>query len=86
MFGFGKLPCVICDHLVPRSAAVRIRDHDDLAVCRRCFERWEREGRLCKHCSSPVQGPQDPGIFLNGLNVRRYTFGHCDCGASLLVA
>jgi predicted amidophosphoribosyltransferase len=79
MFGLGKLPCVVCDHPVPRTEAVAVRDRKDIGVCKACLARWRREGALCTHCKTPVVGAQEHGIFLD-----RYVFGHYDCGASAL--
>jgi hypothetical protein len=81
MFGFGKLPCVVCDRPVPRKQALALRDRKDIGVCKACLERWVREGAMCMRCKSPVVGSQDRGVFLDC-----YVFGHYDCGAAAFAA
>lgn len=79
MFGLGRGPCAACDRQVPKKEALRVRDRKDLLICQSCYDRWDRGGRTCVQCQTPVRGPQEIGVFLD-----RYTFGHADCGASLL--
>lgn len=82
MPGFARVPpCVVCDHTLSRKEVIALRDRKDIAVCRRCVERWRRDGAICPRCQAPVVGSQGRGIFLD-----RYVFGHSDCGASLLTA
>jgi hypothetical protein len=82
MFGFGKSTCILCDQRVPNREAFAVRHRKGFAVCRRCVEQWQGKGGTCPKCSSPLQGPQDVGIFLEG----KRTFGHADCGAVPLIA
>lgn len=80
MFGLGKVPCVLCDRLITRRQALRLRDRDDIAVCQACRERWQRDGSVCAECGAPVRGVRDVGVLLD-----RYAFGHADCGGVQLV-
>jgi hypothetical protein len=82
MFGFGKVPCILCDQQVARKAAFAVRDRKGFAVCRLCVERWQAAGGMCPQCNAPLRGSQDPGVFLDGVR----SFGHADCGALRLVA
>ncbi len=79
MFGFGKVPCVVCDRQVSQKDALRLRDRKDTIVCRNCFAQWDRDGRKCGRCESPVRGAQGIGLFSD-----RYRLGHEDCGAERL--
>ena len=81
MFGFGRIPCVVCDHAFSRRDIVALRDRNDIGVCKSCLERWQRDGAICQRCRSAVEGAQERGIFLD-----RYVFGHLDCGAARLAA
>jgi len=82
MFGFGKVPCFICDAQVPRKAAMTVREEKGFTVCRHCLERWQARGGACPRCQAPLRGGQEPGIFLTG----KRAFGHADCGAFRLLA
>jgi hypothetical protein len=82
MFGFGKLPCILCDQPIARRDALAVRDRKGYVVCRTCFERWQAAGGTCPHCHTPLRGAQEPGIFLEG----NRSFGHPDCGAARLIA
>jgi len=79
MFGLGRGPCVACDRHVPKKEVLRVRDRKDLVICRSCYDGWDREGRTCARCKTPVRGSQEIGVFLD-----RSTLGHADCGANLL--
>jgi hypothetical protein len=81
MFGFGKLPCVVCDRVVPRKEALRLREHKAIVICKRCYDAWDRDGRKCKTCATPVRGTQEMGVFLDD----HHGLGHADCGAARLV-
>jgi hypothetical protein len=80
MFGFGKLPCVLCDRVVSRKEALRLREHKEIVICKRCYDGWDRQGRKCQGCQTSVRGTQEMGVFLD-----HYGLGHADCGASRLV-
>jgi len=77
MFGFGKVPCVLCDRQVSRKEALRLRDKKDTVICGACYAAWEGAGRKCGSCDTPVRGVQEAGVFLRD----RHGFGHADCGA-----
>ncbi|HEY7519721.1 MAG TPA: hypothetical protein VIE36_15660 [Methylomirabilota bacterium] len=77
MFGFGKVTCILCDQRIARTEALAIRGRKGFAVCRVCVERWQANGGTCPQCKTPLRGPQDAGIFLEG----RRSLGHADCGA-----
>lgn len=80
MFGLGKIPCVLCDRLIAKRGALRLRGRDDIAVCSECREKWQRAGSLCAQCHAPVRGARDTGVLLD-----RGAFGHADCGGVQLV-
>ncbi len=80
MFGFGKVPCVLCDQQSARGQHRRVRDRKGYVVCHGCYEKWDRSGRSCERCGTPVHGGQEVGLFMDG----RRALGHADCGASLL--
>ena len=82
MFGFGKVPCLLCDQRVTRKDALTVREHKGFTFCRPCFERWQARGATCPRCQAPLRGGQEPGIFLHG----KREFGHADCGALRLIA
>jgi len=82
MFGFGKVPCVLCDQQIWSKEAFKVLGHKGYAVCRRCFDRWHAHGGTCPECRAPLRGGQEPGIFLRDPRA----FGHADCGADRLVA
>ncbi len=82
MFGFGKVPCVLCDRKVTRREAVRLLGRKDTAICQSCLTAWERNGRTCQGCATAVRGNQEVGVFLRG----HRGFGHADCGADRLRA
>ena len=79
MFGWGTIFCVLCDHQVPKREAVLLPGRKDVAVCSRCWEKWDRVGAMCARCKTPVRVDSDAGIFLD-----RYALGHRDCGAAPL--
>jgi hypothetical protein len=81
MFWKRYVTCGICNVSVPKAQAKSTLEQGFVAVCRTCYERWSRSGRVCAKCSTPVRGPQQPGLFpdLHGL-------GHADCGGALLAA
>jgi hypothetical protein len=80
MFGFGKVTCFFCDQRVPGKEAIRGSASRDVAVCRSCYEKWERDGRTCVAGRTPVQASQEVGAFFKP----RPSFGHADCGGVLL--
>jgi hypothetical protein len=82
MFGFGKVPCLLCDRQVTRKEALAVQGQKGFAVCRGCIEGWQARGGKCPKCQTPLWGGQQAGIFLQG----RRSFGHADCGATRLVA
>jgi hypothetical protein len=77
MFSLGKATCILCDQRIARKDALAVRDRKGFAVCRHCVDRWYANGGTCPQCKSPLRGPQDAGIFLEGAR----SFGHADCGA-----
>ncbi len=81
MFGLGKLTCGVCGSRVARKAARRTRDGQGLGVCLACYERWDRAGRACAGCRTPVQGIQEVGVF-----AAQRGLGHADCGGVMLGA
>jgi hypothetical protein len=76
MFRFGKVTCFFCDQRVPVREALRGGKTKEVAVCAGCYDKWERDGRTCTACRTPVRGPQDVGAFFKP----RPSFGHADCG------
>jgi hypothetical protein len=82
MFGFGKVPCVLCDQQVARKHALKVLGQKGFAVCRACLEQWRALGGTCPECHAALRGAQEPGLFLR----ERRVFGHADCGAARLVA
>lgn len=76
MFGQSRVTCAICRIQVRRKEALRGYDRKDVAVCRTCYEQWDRAGGTCAGCQTPVRGAQEVGVFLD-----RRAFGHADCGA-----
>jgi hypothetical protein len=81
MFGLGIVTCVVCRSQVPEKQAVRGRHRRNIGVCRPCYDNWERSGRSCADCHSPVRGAQEIGVFPD-----RQALGHVDCGAVWLAA
>ena len=77
MFGLGKATCILCDQRIARKEALAVRDRKGFTVCRHCVDRWQANGGTCPQCKSPLRGPQEAGIFLEG----KRSFGHADCGA-----
>lgn len=80
MFGFGKATCLFCDRRVSAKGVFRGRDAKDVAICVRCYEKWEHSGRICSQCQSRVHGTQEIAAFFKP----RPTFGHADCGGARL--
>jgi hypothetical protein len=76
MFGLGKVTCIVCRGQVSEKQALRGRHRKEIGACRICYDSWERSGRSCADCHSPVQGAQEAGVFPD-----RHAFGHADCGA-----
>jgi predicted amidophosphoribosyltransferase len=76
MFGFGKVTCAVCGSPVSEKQALRGKHRREVGACRTCYENWERSGKSCAGCRSPVQGAQELGVVLD-----RPAFGHADCGA-----
>jgi hypothetical protein len=48
----------------------------EVVVGKECYEEWDRKGRRCVGCNTPVQPGREVGLFMD-----RYGFGHADCGA-----
>jgi hypothetical protein len=76
MFGLGKFACAVCGSQVSAGQVLRGRHRKDVGVCRACYDAWDRSGRTCIDCHSPVRGAQEIGVFPD-----RHAFGHADCGA-----
>ena len=76
MFRIGQTICVLCRTRIAARDVLRGRVSKGVIVCRSCFEEWERAGRRCVACDTPVHGGQDTGVFMH-----RPGFGHADCGA-----
>lgn len=76
MLGFGKVTCILCDQRIARKETLAVRDRKGFAVCHRCVDRWQASGGTCPQCQSPLRGPQEAGIFLEG----KRSVGHADCG------
>ncbi|OLB98613.1 MAG: hypothetical protein AUH30_07250 [Candidatus Rokubacteria bacterium 13_1_40CM_68_15] len=81
MFGLGKRICGFCGGKVPGKRALRAPDRNGAYVCKACYAQWEREGRRCVECQTPVAGAHDVGAFFE-----RRAFGHADCGGMKLFA
>lgn len=81
MFWSSRVTCGVCTVSVPKAQAKRTLERGFAAVCTTCYERWDRSGRICAKCHTPVRGPQQPGFFAD-----RQGLGHADCGAALLAA
>lgn len=81
MFGFGKKTCAFCSAQVPAKQTLRVPDRSTGVVCRACYEQWERAGRTCAQCQTPVRGMQEVGAFFETSSL-----GHADCGGVMLFA
>jgi hypothetical protein len=81
MFWSSRVMCEVCNVSVPKAQAKRTLERGFRAVCRTCYERWNRGGRLCAKCRAPVAGPQLVGLFADA-----HALGHADCGGALLAA
>jgi hypothetical protein len=80
MLGLGRVTCDLCKARVSKRHARRGQDARRACVCDSCFTGWEREGKKCAECKTPVRGMQDPGIFGDGKGL-----GHSDCGGARLL-
>lgn len=80
MLGFGKVTCALCGLRVSKRQARRGQDARGACVCGACYAQWDKNGRLCVECRTPVRGMQSVGIF-----VARKGLGHSDCGGALLL-
>jgi hypothetical protein len=76
-----SVTCAVCSVAVPKAQARRTLERGSAFVCRTCYERWQRLGRICGKCHAAVDTPQPPGLF-----VGEGMLGHADCGASFLAA
>ena len=76
MFGLGKVTCAVCRIRVAEKETLRGRHRKEVAVCRTCYDAWERSGKSCVDCSTAVRGAQEIGVF-----PERHALGHADCGA-----
>lgn len=81
MFWSSRVTCGVCSVSVPRAQAKCTLERGFAGVCRTCYGQWNRSGRICAKCDTPVTGPQQPGLFPD-----RRALGHADCGAALLAA
>ena len=81
MFWRRAVTCAVCLVCVPKSQARPTLERGATAVCRTCYERWKRSGRVCARCRRPVNGAQQPGLFPD-----QCTLGHTECGGMLLAA
>ncbi|HET7340163.1 MAG TPA: hypothetical protein VFL90_01780 [Methylomirabilota bacterium] len=77
MLGFGKVTCLVCGARVRRRDARRGQDAVGACVCGACWAKWDRSGRPCSACATPVRGMQDIGLFND-----RKGLGHVDCGGA----
>jgi hypothetical protein len=75
MFRLGKVTCGFCRARVSRREARRAQDGIGTCVCGACYAAWEKTGRRCTVCDTPVRGMQDIGLFAD-----RKGLGHADCG------
>jgi hypothetical protein len=80
MFGFGKVTCELCRSRASKRQARRGQDAHGARVCGACYTQWDKAGRKCVECGTPVRGLQDVGIF-----VARKGLGHSDCGGARLL-
>jgi hypothetical protein len=81
MFWSRRVTCSVCNVDVPKAQAKRTLERGFAAVCRTCYERWNRSGRMCAKCQTPVNGLQQSGLFAD-----QRALGHADCGGALLAA
>lgn len=81
MFWSRRVTCGVCNVSVPMAQARRTLKHQRAAVCRMCYERWKRSGRICWKCHTPVRGFQQDGLF-----TAAGALGHADCGGDRLAA
>ena len=77
MFTFGKVLCILCDHLVSKSCLLRIAGRRDICVCGVCRDLWQRSGSVCGRCHLSVDPVSEVGVFLD-----RYVLGHVACGGT----
>jgi hypothetical protein len=77
MFGLGKVTCVLCGNQVRRREARRGQDAVGACACDGCYASWEKTGRRCPACETPVRGMQDVGLLAEAKS-----FGHADCGGA----
>jgi hypothetical protein len=75
MFGLGKVTCSFCNARGRRRDARKALDAKGVFVCASCYAAWEKSGRKCIACDTPVRGLQDVGLFTDRKNL-----GHTDCG------
>jgi hypothetical protein len=80
MLGFGKVTCDVCGARVSRRDARKAQDAKGACICGVCYARWEKAGRKCAACETPVRGMQDVGLFGD-----RKGPGHADCGGARLL-
>lgn len=58
-----------------RTATAEAQEARGAYVCGSCYARWEKAGRQCVACATPVRGMQEVGLFAD-----RKGLGHADCG------
>ena len=75
-FLMGRFRCQACETRQPTAnLAGRLAQKRGVGVCRKCYEDWQRGGRVCAKCKSDVKGTQEVAFFPD-----RRAFGHFDCG------
>jgi hypothetical protein len=77
MLGFGRVICLFCGTRVRRRDARRTQTAARAFVCEACWAAWDKAGRKCTACETPVRGMQDVGLFRE-----RKALGHADCGGA----
>jgi hypothetical protein len=80
MLGFGRVTCLFCGTRVSRRDARRTQNAARAFVCGACWAQWDKTGRKCTACDTPVRGMQDVGLFSD-----RKALGHADCGGARVV-
>ena len=76
MLGIAKVECLFCGERIRRRDARATKGAVKAFVCNICYAKWDRAGRRCVVCETPVRGMQHVGMFLGGK-----ALGHADCGA-----
>jgi ribosomal protein L40E len=79
MFWLTSVTCEVCKVSVPKRQTMLTLERGFGAVCRTCYQRWDRSARVCAKCHRPVNGLQSVGLFADAGGL-----GHADCGGALL--